>query len=165
VGDVVFLPHGRGHTLADSPKTLATAPACGPDDPRLSEPYASDSVDRTGDGGPVTVVLCGTYQLDPSRTHPLLRDLPDRIHLPAHPDRHPELRSAVELLAAELDHPRLGTDAAVPALLAGPPRSTTRRSPPPSTPSTGPRRHRGQWRNSPRKQGFPAHRSPGASPP
>ncbi|MEU0822395.1 AraC family transcriptional regulator [Streptomyces mirabilis] len=117
VGDVVFLPHGSGHTLADSPKTLATAPACGPDDPRLSVPYASDSVDRTGDCGPVTVVLCGTYQLDPSRTHPLLRDLPDRIHLPAHPDRHPELRSAVELLAAELEHPRLGTDAAVPALL------------------------------------------------
>ncbi|MGW1259484.1 AraC family transcriptional regulator [Streptomyces sp. NPDC002513] len=116
-GDVVFLPHGRGHTLADSPNPLATAPACGPDDPRLSEPYASDSVDRTGDGGPVTVVLCGTYQLDPSRTHPLLRDLPDRIHLPAHPDRHPELRSAVELLATELEHPRLGTDAAVPALL------------------------------------------------
>lgn len=117
VGDVVFLPHGSGHTLAHSPKTLATAPACAPDDPRLSEPYASDSVDQTGNGGPVTVVLCGTYQLDPSRTHPLLRDLPDRIHLPAHPDRHPELRSAVGLLAAELEHPRLGTDAAVPALL------------------------------------------------
>ncbi|EEP70446.1 transcriptional regulator [Micromonospora sp. ATCC 39149] len=117
VGDVVFLPHGSGHTLADSPETLATAPACDPDDPRFAEPYRSDSVDRTGDYGPVTVVLCGTYQLDPSRTHPLLRDLPDRIHLPAHPARHPELRSAVGLLAAELEHPRLGTDAAVPALL------------------------------------------------
>ncbi|MFD3871044.1 AraC family transcriptional regulator [Streptomyces sp. NPDC058623] len=121
VGDVLFLPHGSGHTLADSPETPATAPACGPDAPAYCEPFASDSVDRAGDGGPVTVVLCGTYRLDPSRTHPLLRDLPDRIHLPAAPvpapDRHPELRAAVGLLAAELEHPRLGTDAAVPALL------------------------------------------------
>ncbi|MFD4322858.1 cupin domain-containing protein, partial [Streptomyces sp. NPDC058548] len=31
-GDVVFLPHGRGHTLADNPETPVTAPACGPDE-------------------------------------------------------------------------------------------------------------------------------------
>ncbi|MFF3014880.1 AraC family transcriptional regulator [Streptomyces sp. NPDC057939] len=116
-GDVVFLPHGSGHTLADSPEGLLTAPACAPDD---REPYAdraSDGVDRTGGGGQVTVVLCGAYRLDPSRTHPLLLTLPDLIHLPARPDRHPELRAAVELLATELRNPRLGTDAAVPALL------------------------------------------------
>ncbi|MFF3837687.1 AraC family transcriptional regulator [Streptomyces sp. NPDC001930] len=116
-GDVVFLPHGSGHTLADSPETLVTAPACGPDDPQLHDAYASDDVDRSGDGGPVTVVLCGAYQLAPSRAHPLLLTLPDLIHLPARPDRHPELRSAVALLAAELENPRLGTDAVVPALL------------------------------------------------
>uniref|UniRef100_A0AAU2JZH5 AraC family transcriptional regulator n=1 Tax=Streptomyces sp. NBC_00049 TaxID=2903617 RepID=A0AAU2JZH5_9ACTN len=116
-GDVVFLPHGSGHTLADSPETLMTAPACGPEGHRLYDTYASDSVDRSGDGGPVTVVLCGAYQLGPSRTHPLLLTLPDLIHLPAHPGRHPELRSAVQLLAAELENPRLGADAVVPALL------------------------------------------------
>ncbi|MCX4744937.1 AraC family transcriptional regulator [Kitasatospora sp. NBC_01287] len=122
-GDVVFLPHGRGHTLADSPEGLLTAPACGPDDPRPFESegpagvHASDSVDRSGNGGPVTVLLCGAYQLDPSRAHPLLRTLPDLIHLPARAGRHPRLSSAVELLAAELESPGLGTDAAVPALL------------------------------------------------
>ncbi|MFD9409768.1 AraC family transcriptional regulator [Streptomyces sp. NPDC059989] len=116
-GDVVFLPHGSGHTLADSPASLVTAPACGPDDREPYDAYAADSVDRSGDGGPVTVVLCGAYQLDPSRTHPLLLTLPDLIHLPAHSGRHPELRSAVQLLAAELENPRLGTDAIVPALL------------------------------------------------
>ncbi|MBV6699977.1 AraC family transcriptional regulator [Kitasatospora aureofaciens] len=117
VGDVVFLPHGTGHILADSPETLVTSPACGSGDPRLSASYASDSVDRSGQSGPVTVVLCGAYQLDPSRTHPLLLTLPDIIHLPAHADRRPELCSAVKLLAAEVEAPRLGTDAAVPALL------------------------------------------------
>ncbi len=116
-GDVVFLPHGRGHTLADSPGTPVTAPACGPDDPRPARSHASADVDRSGDGGPVTVLLCGAYQLDPSRTHPLLLTLPDLIHLPAQAGRHPQLRAAVELLAAEVENPRLGTDAAVPALL------------------------------------------------
>ncbi|MFD8981993.1 AraC family transcriptional regulator [Streptomyces sp. NPDC059564] len=116
-GDVVFLPRGSGHTLADSPETLVAAPACGPEGHELYDSYASDSVDRSGGSGPVTVVLCGAYQLDPSGTHPLLLTLPDLIHLPAHSDRHPELRSAVELLAAELENPRLGTDAVVPALL------------------------------------------------
>ncbi|MET8276494.1 MULTISPECIES: AraC family transcriptional regulator [unclassified Streptomyces] len=116
-GDVVFLPHGSGHTLADSPKTPVTAPACGPADHQLSGTYVSDSVDWSGEDGPVTVVLCGAYQLDLSRTHPLLLTLPDLIHLPAQRDRHPELNSAVELLAAEVENARLGTDAAVPALL------------------------------------------------
>ncbi|MFB7026621.1 MULTISPECIES: AraC family transcriptional regulator [unclassified Streptomyces] len=116
-GDVVFLPHGSGHTLADSPETLVTAPVCGPDDHQLYGPYASDRVDRSGDGGSVTMVLCGAYQLDPSRTHPLLLTLPDLIHLQARSDRHPELGSAVALLAAELEDPRLGADAVVPALL------------------------------------------------
>ncbi|MEU6012007.1 AraC family transcriptional regulator [Streptomyces sp. NPDC047453] len=116
-GDVLFVPHGRGHTLADNPATAVTAPACTPDDPELPEPYASDSVDQLGRGGPVTVVLCGAYQLDPSRTHPLLLTLPDLIHLPADPGRHPELHAAVQLLAAETGNPRLGTSATVPALL------------------------------------------------
>jgi AraC-like DNA-binding protein len=62
-------------------------------------------------------VLCGAYELDPAQVHPLLLDLPDLIHLPDHLERSPELRATVELLAAELERPRLGADALVPALL------------------------------------------------
>lgn len=116
-GDVLFLPHGSGHTLADHPTRAVTAPACLPDAPELPESYRSDSVDRLGQAGPVTVVLCGAYQLDPSRTHPLLLTLPDRIHLPADPSRHPELRAVVQLLATEVANPRLGVGATAPALL------------------------------------------------
>jgi AraC-like DNA-binding protein len=116
-GDVLFLPHGTGHMLADDPTTAVTAPACAPDDPELSEVSATDTVDRSGQDGPVTAVLCGAYQIDPSRTHPLLLTLPGRIHLPADPSRHPELCAAVELLASEVRDPRLGTSATVPALL------------------------------------------------
>ncbi|MEV2242540.1 AraC family transcriptional regulator [Micromonospora sp. NPDC049891] len=116
VGDVVFRPHGRGHTLADDPTTTPIAPACDPNDPQVLKRYAADTV-GTPAGTPATVTLCGAYEIDPARSHPLLDDLPELVHLPAHLGRHPELRATVDLLAAELERPRLGTDAIVPALL------------------------------------------------
>jgi AraC-like DNA-binding protein len=114
-GDVVLRPHGQGHTLADNPSTRPTAPACDPDDPRALQRYATGTVGPTG--APATVTLCGAYELDETRAHPFLHDLPELIHLPAHLGRHPELRATVTLLATELERPRLGTDAIVPALL------------------------------------------------
>ncbi|MFB6839084.1 AraC family transcriptional regulator [Streptomyces sp. NPDC056361] len=116
-GDVLFLPHGSGHTLADHPEAEVDTPACDPDDPGLTDSYASDTVDPLGRSGPVTVVLCGAYRLDPAQAHPLLLTLPEVIHLPADPTRHPELHAAVRLLAAEVSAPRLGTGTTVPALL------------------------------------------------
>lgn len=120
VGDVLFQPHGRGHALADSPSTPLTAPACDPRAPAVAAGTAvvdTVGVPLPGDDPPATVTLCGAYELEPSRVHPLLDDLPDLVHLPTHLGRHPELRAAVELLAAELLRPRPGTDALVPALL------------------------------------------------
>ncbi|MEV0720952.1 AraC family transcriptional regulator [Asanoa sp. NPDC050611] len=106
-GDVVFRPHGRGHVLADDPATRPQGPACDALGPR---PVRS-VVDVPE---PSAVTLCGAYELDPARTHPLLHDLPEVVHLPG---RHPQLRACVDLLAAEVRGPRLGTDAIVPALL------------------------------------------------
>jgi len=116
-GDVVFRPHGHGHTLAGDPSTRPAGPACGPADREGLRRYATATVGTPTAGTPPTVTLCGAYELDPARTHPLLHDLPALIHLPAHLGKHPELRATVDLLAAELDRPRLGTDAIVPALL------------------------------------------------
>ncbi|GAA1530359.1 AraC family transcriptional regulator [Actinomadura kijaniata] len=113
-GDVVLFPHGHGHGLADSPSTPLAAPACDPyDDAGL---HASDSGGRTAQDV-TAVTLCGGYRLDRSRAHPLLGELPDTVHLPARLGHRTELRAAVELLAGELDRPRPGTDAVVPALL------------------------------------------------
>jgi AraC-like DNA-binding protein len=112
VGDVVFFPHGHGYALADSPSTPPAEPVCDPlEDAEL---FVSDFV---GQNGPVTVTLCGGYQLDPRHTHPLLRDLPEAIHLPAQLGRHPELRAAIDLLGNEIGDPRLGADTIVLALL------------------------------------------------
>jgi AraC-like DNA-binding protein len=118
VGDVVFRPHGLGHTLADSPATRPSRPACPPDQPGLLQRYAADTIGTPSDtGARATVSVCGAYELDPALIHPLLHDLPELIHIPAHLGRHPQLRATVDLLSAELAQPRLGTDALIPALL------------------------------------------------
>ncbi|MFE6870053.1 AraC family transcriptional regulator [Kitasatospora sp. NPDC057692] len=117
-GDVLLLSRGQGHGLADHPSTPLAEPACDPHSTPRRQTGAVGGAD--GPGGPeepTTVTLCGAYQLDPSRAHPLLRDLPDVLHLPARPDRHPELRAAMGLLDSELAAPRPGSDAAVTALL------------------------------------------------
>ncbi|MFD0886042.1 cupin domain-containing protein, partial [Streptosporangium algeriense] len=112
VGDVVFLPHGDGYGLTDDPARPLAPPACNPyQDTAL---FASASLGGTG---AETVTLCCGYHLDPARTHPILRALPDVIHLPTTLGHHPELRATVELLAGEIDNPRLGADTIVSSLL------------------------------------------------
>jgi AraC-like DNA-binding protein len=117
VGDVAFLPHGAAHSLADNLTTSLVDAAAS-----LAEyPPGQDDGVRAGqhpDGSAAaTVMLCGAYLLDRSRAHPLLGDLPDVIHLPARVGYHPELRAAVDLLGGELERPRPGGDAMLPALL------------------------------------------------
>ncbi|MFI6317874.1 AraC family transcriptional regulator [Nonomuraea sp. NPDC050556] len=63
------------------------------------------------------VLLCGAYQLDRSRSHPLLEELPEVIRLPARLGQHPSLRATVDLLAAELHEALPGSSSTVPALL------------------------------------------------
>ncbi|MEU5280582.1 AraC family transcriptional regulator [Streptomyces asoensis] len=128
-GDVVLLPHGAGHVLADGPVDAATAGRAVPfEQARTSRADAvrdtrdggdAKAGDGTGDAGDAGAVelLCGKYRLDRSRTHPLLAELPQVVHLPNRDDRPAELRSAVGLLADELDDRRPGSSLALPSLL------------------------------------------------
>ncbi|MFB9472510.1 AraC family transcriptional regulator [Nonomuraea salmonea] len=111
-GDVLFFPHGHGYALADSPTSPIAEPYCDPDTP--AELFASASLEGAR---PVTVTLCGGYRLDSSQAHPLLRELPAMIHLPAELGHDTELRAAVELLGKEIGGPRPGADLVVSALL------------------------------------------------
>lgn len=105
VGDVVFL-HGAGtHGLADSPTS-----------PLVEFDLRHQGVWPSGDGAS-TVVMCGAYLLDGSRTHPLLSEVPPVVHLPARIGRHLSLRAAVDLLGSELERPLPGAGAVIPALL------------------------------------------------
>jgi AraC-like DNA-binding protein len=110
-GDVVFLAHGHGHGLADHPET------------RLEdfEPEPDGSWPERPDPGPVapdeTLLLCGSYQLNRARAHPLLAELPPIIHLPARVGSRDQLRTGIDLLGAELADPQPGSHAIVSGLL------------------------------------------------
>ncbi|NUP01346.1 MAG: AraC family transcriptional regulator [Nonomuraea sp.] len=110
-GDVVFLPHGRGHAIADDPATPLV------DVVQDHEGNWVLSEEAPQGAGPATLMLCGAYRLSRTRGHPLLTGLPDVVHLPARIGTHPALRAAVDLLGAELEQPGPGSDALVPALL------------------------------------------------
>ncbi|MEU1123729.1 AraC family transcriptional regulator [Streptomyces sp. NPDC005899] len=113
VGDAVLLPHGTGHVIADSPVDAAVAA-------RKSVPFErwlAQTGQRTLPDRDGTEMLCGKYWLDCSRMHPLMAELPEVVHLPSRVGSHLELRSAIDLLAGELDERRPGSCVALPNLL------------------------------------------------
>jgi AraC-like DNA-binding protein len=110
-GDVVLLPHGAGHVLADRPVDPARAERAVP-----FETLTDTAALPHGEGREVEL-LCGKYRLDRSRVHPLMAELPQVVHLPNRVGAHPELRSAVDLLAREMDQRRPGACLALPSLL------------------------------------------------
>ena len=109
VGDVVFLPRAGVHGMADS-RTTSLA------DTRAQSLPDFEAEPQNGSGAP-TLLLCGAYLLDQGRMHPLLAELPEIVHLPARVGSHPSLRAALDLLGNELEAPRQGTGAVIPALL------------------------------------------------
>ncbi|WP_084478180.1 AraC family transcriptional regulator [Nocardia jejuensis] len=103
--DVVLMPSGVVHWLADSPDT---APADLVVDRRVGR------IAVGGDGAETTVVS-GAYQIETGARHPLLTGLPDVVHLSGH--AHSRLYGAVELLSAEIEARDPGGDAIVTALV------------------------------------------------
>ncbi|MDH6124145.1 AraC family transcriptional regulator [Kitasatospora sp. GP82] len=110
-GDVVLLPRGGRYGLADRPDTPLEEVELQPDGSLPIQP------DRPEGSGVSTQLLCGAYQLNQVRAHPLLAGLPSTLHLPARVGHHPGLRAVVDLLGSEATDRRPGSDAAVPALL------------------------------------------------
>ncbi|MEU6820343.1 AraC family transcriptional regulator [Streptomyces atriruber] len=127
-GDVVLLPRGTGHILADSPADGPTVERAVPFDLWLdthSLPVTHDgpttlapaSPEPPGSPGSAVEMLCGKYHLDRGHAHPLLDEIPDIVHLPRRTGRHPELQAAIDLLGREAGASRCGADVAVPSLL------------------------------------------------
>ncbi|MCY0938045.1 AraC family transcriptional regulator [Streptomyces sp. H34-S4] len=111
-GDVVFLRDGRGHILADHPSTPAEV-----ERPEQFRPGSPIAAVRLGGDGALTSLLCGNYHLDQGRPHPLVKQLPEVIHLQTRHGRYPELSAAVQLLGMELENPRIGSVGIVPTLI------------------------------------------------
>ncbi|MEW2157458.1 AraC family transcriptional regulator [Streptomyces sp. NPDC007189] len=111
-GDVVFLAHGLGHSLVSAPGVPTREVRLLPDGT-----WSGAAPEEPREGCPDTVTLCGIYRLDRDRSHRLLAELPEIVHLPATVGGHRSLRAAVELLGMELQEQRPGTDAIVTSLL------------------------------------------------
>ncbi|MFK4083158.1 AraC family transcriptional regulator [Kribbella sp. NPDC020789] len=110
-GDVVFVPHGAGYALADRPGSpLVEFRVDAEDTAPIGEL-------RLAGDGPATRLLCAAYYFDRASSHPLLDDLPEVVHLPLQLGQPASLRSAIELLSAELSEPRAGTSSILTGLV------------------------------------------------
>jgi AraC-like DNA-binding protein len=75
-GDLVLVAHGSAHTIKSAPKARATA----------FEEVLARHLDPSGDlvlgdDGPETILICGGYDFQAERAHPLLDVLPALVHV------------------------------------------------------------------------------------
>jgi hypothetical protein len=177
-GDVVLLGRGAAHAMVSAEGVPLAAFSPARDAP--GAPFGRFVLPGTGAR---STIVCGAYRLVRSRPHPLLRDLPEVLHLSALPGRHPGLRALVDLLGAGAAWHTArrrrrrtvpcGRSAGVPAsrvaprscgcrLVESPDRSGHRAGARRCARRTGPRR--GRSSSSPPSPGCPAPRSPAGSP-
>ena len=112
-GDVVYLPHGTDHILADNDWRAAT--------PRSSigtrpGPDGMELLRVPGDGDR-TILLCGRVEIDDSDRQPVLRLLPDVVHVTQHTSEvGAQIPTLINLIAAELASGSPGSAATVARL-------------------------------------------------
>jgi AraC-like DNA-binding protein len=113
-GDLVVIPHGRGHRLVDDPRN-ATVPL---GDLVREHVGGTRPVIRHGGGGPPTAFVCGAFHVEDGGEHPLLRVLPSLIHVASRESRTPPwLESTLQFLSDELRHGGPGSETIVARLI------------------------------------------------
>jgi AraC-like DNA-binding protein len=75
-GDLVVIPHGRGHVIGSDPKTK---PMTLNQFLRLRD---QDGLVKHGGGGPETHLVCGLFEFETGLDNPLVSLLPRLIHIP-----------------------------------------------------------------------------------
>jgi len=112
-GDLVMVPHDRGHVLSEPEVVSARAMIAVEElDSKAPCRYLCNS-----GRGTETRLICGAFRFERDHVHPLLSLLPLLIHLPSADGQMPEwLEATVRLLAAETRAPRAGTETIVTRL-------------------------------------------------
>jgi AraC-like DNA-binding protein len=112
-GDLVIVPHGHGHVLADSPRTKPVPIirlVKGKDDSAILLQH--------GGGGELTLMTCGSFQIVDPDYNPLLGVLPSLIHIPSGVAQLDEwLEPTLKMMAHEARHPRPGSETLVARLI------------------------------------------------
>lgn len=116
-GDLILIPGGRRHVLADPSAPPAAAP---PLETVLAEAgYTGEGVLALGDGDPAaaTQMICGHFDFRPGADHPLLRALPDHmVFTAAARAASPFLDDMLRLAARRLYEGEMGSVAAATRL-------------------------------------------------
>ena len=112
-GDLVLLPHGNAHAMRDR---LSTEPT--PLDQIVAENPLEDGIRlKVGDRGPLTVLLCGGFELEAGTANPLLANLPPVIHIRGNRSRSvPWLKMTLRQLEFETRSSRPGGKALISRL-------------------------------------------------
>lgn len=111
-GDLVVLPHGRGHVLSDSPEGPVT-----PIDQLTHDKLGRDAlILSSGGDGERALLICGGVELQPMGT-PLVELLPDVV-LVRPGDAHDEewIRATVRVMEIEVKNPRPGSETVITRL-------------------------------------------------
>lgn len=111
-GDLIVIPHGAAHVLADEPDRAASTL----DDVVQKSGYRGDGVLVHGgsDQGRSTRLLCGHFEFDDAVIHPLLDALPPYIHVTGSETlNHAWLENAMRFVTAESLGGQPGSDAIV----------------------------------------------------
>lgn len=114
-GDLVVIPAGRAHVLADSPDRVAVAL----DDVVKRSGFAGEGTFVIGNGDPQasTRLVCGHLSYDIGGDHPLLQALPEvMVMRPADRARAPLLDDALRLVARCVFADQLGAGASIARL-------------------------------------------------
>jgi AraC-like DNA-binding protein len=104
-GDVVLLPHGTGHVIADQPSRRPTPLAdIGPE-------LIGNAVYRltAGGGGERSLIVCCTIGFEGPTAHPLIELLPEVLHVRAAEFSDPSLPVLLDMMAAEVLEPQIGS--------------------------------------------------------
>jgi AraC-like DNA-binding protein len=112
-GDLVIVPHGKGHILADSPKTKPV-----PIVRLIKGRTDSNLLLRHGGGGAQTLMTCCTFQFVNGNYNPFLAVLPPVIHIRSGREQlHEWLEPTLKMLAYEARHPRPGSETLIARLI------------------------------------------------
>jgi len=111
-GDVVLLPRGEGHSVADSPRSPKV---------KLEEWLATRGEGASsyvlGGSGVESRMLCGCFAFDEPGAHPVLKLLPERVHLRGASEEARALLPTVSLLEREYERGERGASVVVSRLL------------------------------------------------
>lgn len=112
-GDIVLLPHGTQHAIADMPSRAAVPLA------EVGPRLVGNATYRisTGGGGARSLIVCCTIGFEGPAAHPLVQLLPQTMHIRRADAKDPFVPVLLEMMAAEVADERVGS-ATVMARLA-----------------------------------------------